>query len=54
MPLMNIATCMDCGRRIFKESLNKSVGAPAGSFYVILRQLPFDAALLRLRGTFHI
>ncbi len=36
------------------EPLNKSIGVPAGSFIVILRQLPFDAALLRLRGIFHI
>ncbi len=37
---------------MIKETLNKSIGAPAGPFSVILRQLPFDAALLRLRGIF--
>ena len=35
-----------------KETPNKSRRAPAGSFSVMPRQMPFDVAMLRLHAIF--
>ena len=36
----------------FKEALNKSLHALAGTFSVMLCQMPLDVAMLRLRAIF--